>query len=327
MVPDDRVTDVAALGAAFATQYPSWHGDTTAILNPKFEGSFDIRGADADFIADGCLWDIKTTIGKGGQGRYLYQVLGYLLLDYEDEYAIERVGLVFPRQNTRVYWSADELMAEMSGRDDLNLADLRRVFRTVCESLDTGTGLDPRTREKGLAAYQDWVRSIEAKGNSTVGRRRGRSRRARCEACGRRRVLRDWSNGTDPEAHLCSECLGNQRVSEALGTDAHCQCGAPILPLNEHAAYCFDAIRHNWPRRSAASMNEVSDLVLSQPDSTARALLVFTDETALERADGQAFTVAVGRWLCSTCGQSASLGAEGVSQFFTLLEAHHCESA
>ena len=327
LVPDDRVNDVAVLAAAFAAQYPSWHGDTTAALNPKFAGSIDIGGADADFIADGCLWDIKTTTRGGGQGRDLYQLLGYLLLDYEDEYAIERVGLVFPRQNTKVAWPVDELIAEMSGRDGLDLAALRRRFRTVCESPHAGADLDPRERENYLAAYQDWVRSIEAKGNSTAGRRRGRSRRARCEACGRRRVLSDWSNGTDPEAHLCRECLGNQRVSEALGTDAHCQCGALISPLKEHAAYCFDALRHEWPRRSTASMNKVRDLVLSQPESTARTLLVLTGETVLEREDGQAFTVAVGRCLCGTCGQSVSLETESVSRFFMLMEAHHCESA
>lgn len=105
------------------------------MLNPEFAGAEDVGGADGDFIADGCLWEIKTTKQSGAQGVWLHQLLGYLLLDYEDEYAIDRAGVLLPRQNTRVSWPIGELIATMSGRDDLDLAELRREFRGVCEAV------------------------------------------------------------------------------------------------------------------------------------------------------------------------------------------------
>ena len=139
LVPDDWVEDVAALGAAFARRHPAWHG-SGAVLNPRFAGSTDIGGADADLIADGCLWEIKTTRKRGAQGEWLRQLLGYVLLDYGGEHAIDRVGLLLPRHDTRVSWSIGELISEMSGRDDLDLPTLRERFREVCESLRVGEG-------------------------------------------------------------------------------------------------------------------------------------------------------------------------------------------
>ena len=133
-VPDEWVEDAACLGTAFSARYPEWQG-ANAELNPEFAGSADIDGADADLIADGCLWEIKTTKRQGGQGAWLHQLLGYALLDYEDQYAIERVGLLLPRHNTQVSWPIRELIAAMSGRDDLELADLRERFRSVCEGV------------------------------------------------------------------------------------------------------------------------------------------------------------------------------------------------
>lgn len=129
--------DAADLGPAFADRYSAWHG-ISATLNPKFAGSTDIGGADADLITDGCLWEIKTTKQRGAQREWLRQLLGYVLLDYEDEHAIDRVGLLLQRQGTRFSWPVNELIAELSGRDDLDLTTLRVRFRRVCEPLRDG---------------------------------------------------------------------------------------------------------------------------------------------------------------------------------------------
>ena len=148
LVPDDWVEDVAALAAAFSEGYSSWRG-AEAVPNPTFTGSADVGGADADLIADGCLWEIKATKARSGEGIWLHQLLGYVLLDYEDEYAIDRVGLLLPRQNTRVSWPLTELIAAMSGRSDLELADLRERFRSVCE------GVREEQEEEAAAAAVD----------------------------------------------------------------------------------------------------------------------------------------------------------------------------
>lgn len=129
-VPDDWIEDVAALATAFSERYPEWRG-TPAALNPTFTGSADIGGADADFILDGCLWDIKTTIANVGKSAHIYQLLGFTLLDYDDHFGIERVGLLFPRQDTAVQWPLPELIKTLSGRRDLDLRGLRQRFRAI----------------------------------------------------------------------------------------------------------------------------------------------------------------------------------------------------
>ena len=129
-VPDDWVEDVAALSTAFSARYPEWRG-AAATLNPTFAGSADIGGADADFILDGCLWDIKTTKVTRGQSAHIYQLVGYALLDYDDQFGIERVGLLFPRQDTAVQWPLPKLLETLSGRSDLDLPGLRQRFRAI----------------------------------------------------------------------------------------------------------------------------------------------------------------------------------------------------
>lgn len=134
LVPDEWVDDAATLGAAFSKRHAAWRG-SDAVLNPTFDGSADIGGADGDFIIDGCLWDIKTITGQGARSIDLYQILGYALLDYGDAYSIERVGLFFPRHGTHLSWPISELIARASGRSNLELPDLRQQFRTICEGI------------------------------------------------------------------------------------------------------------------------------------------------------------------------------------------------
>ena len=52
-----------------------------------------------------------------------------------DEYAIERVGLLFPRHGAQVSWPISELIAQLSDGDDLELLNLRQQFRTICEGI------------------------------------------------------------------------------------------------------------------------------------------------------------------------------------------------
>ena len=126
-IPQAWVEDVAALARAFSHRHADWQG-APAILNPVFAGARDVGGADGDLIVDNCLWDIKTTIQKA-RGRWLHQLLAYVLLDYDDEYAIKRVGLLFPRQGSRVRWEYAEFVRELSGNGDVSIRGLREELR------------------------------------------------------------------------------------------------------------------------------------------------------------------------------------------------------
>ena len=81
------------------------------VCGPTFRGSGDIGGADADFILGGLLLDCKATIQPRRLGRdEIYQLAAYLLLDYDDEYGIDRVGLYLSRQGALIAWSVEEFL-------------------------------------------------------------------------------------------------------------------------------------------------------------------------------------------------------------------------
>lgn len=130
LVPSEWVGDAVGLATAFSRMHTDWR-DTEAFLNPEFAGSADVGGADADFISEGCLWDIKAHKGHGASSAWLYQLVGYVLLDYEDAYTIDRVGLLFMRHRTMITWPIEELITAMSGGTERDLAILRARFRAL----------------------------------------------------------------------------------------------------------------------------------------------------------------------------------------------------
>ncbi|MDE0390774.1 MAG: hypothetical protein OXI57_01735 [Rhodospirillales bacterium] len=131
-IPRAWVEDVAVLAATFRHRHADWQG-MPATLNPVFAGARDVGGADGDLIVDGCLWEIKTTIQRA-QGKWLLQLLGYALLDYDDEYAIGHAGFLFPRKGACVRWTLPDLLRELSGRGDVSIAGLRHDLRRKLRS-------------------------------------------------------------------------------------------------------------------------------------------------------------------------------------------------
>ena len=127
-IPDELVSDLAELGGTFARSNPQWHGRDDAILNPSFKGGAIVGPADGDLIVDRCLYDIKTTIQKQVAGYILHQIVGYALLDFEDEYQIERVGFVFPRQGTKVEWGLANLISQLTGVESIDVDAARNDF-------------------------------------------------------------------------------------------------------------------------------------------------------------------------------------------------------
>lgn len=98
-------------------------------LGPTFDlsklGPTQRIAAEADLIAGGLLIDIKTTLAprnKAGlrpdvlKADNLYQLLGYALLDYSNQYNIDRLGLFSARYGTLTEWSLERVTSLMSGR-------------------------------------------------------------------------------------------------------------------------------------------------------------------------------------------------------------------
>jgi len=104
-----------------------WAG-RTAMLNPTFVGSRDLLGADADLIVEGCLVEIKTTIQRRVRDNWIDQLLGYVLLDYEDQFQINEVAIYLARQQTTLRWPIGLLLGPAT-TEKLNA--LRREFRDL----------------------------------------------------------------------------------------------------------------------------------------------------------------------------------------------------
>ena len=101
------------------------------VLNPTFSGSSDVGGADADLILDGCLIEIKTTIRASIEKMHVYQLLGYVLLEYYDDYKLENAGFYMARQCQLVTWPIKEILERLMPDKPPALTELRREFREV----------------------------------------------------------------------------------------------------------------------------------------------------------------------------------------------------
>jgi hypothetical protein len=117
--------------------------------NPKFQGSLAIGGAGADFIIGGAIFELKTlgTLNIPAVRDALLQLIGYTLLDYDDEYKIRQVGVYASRQQWVTAWPiwqfifplGDVVLRLAAGTEPTEdevtqrLAMLRPLMRTVVD--------------------------------------------------------------------------------------------------------------------------------------------------------------------------------------------------
>ena len=123
------------LGAMFTLFYDRYAHllSRPAVLNPIFAGSVDIGGADADMIVDGCLIDIKASISPHIKADFLYQLAGYVLLDYHDTYHITSVGIYMARQGMLFPWPLAEFLQKLTGDGEHALNSWRQEFQALCQ--------------------------------------------------------------------------------------------------------------------------------------------------------------------------------------------------
>jgi hypothetical protein len=102
-----------------------------ALPGPTFAGSDLIGGADADLLVDDLLLDFKSTHDATTIVRKdVYQLAGYVLLDFPDELQIRRVGVYWTRHGVLRTLSTNtffELLGAQKPIDQLR-SDLRSVL-------------------------------------------------------------------------------------------------------------------------------------------------------------------------------------------------------
>jgi hypothetical protein len=128
------ITDLCQLSWLYFDRFEHWLRRPN-VLNPTFAGSRDVGGADADLIVDGCLVDIKTTVQTKLSSEWLYQLIGYTLLDYEDAYQIREVALYLARQGILLHWTVPELLLGMSENAITSLDVLRDPFKCAVQQV------------------------------------------------------------------------------------------------------------------------------------------------------------------------------------------------
>jgi hypothetical protein len=93
-------------------------------LGPTFAGSLDVGGADADVIVGGLLVEVKVQLGgrtRDGrrrcslEQRTMHELLGYLLLDYDDAHQIDTLGVYSARWRYLATWPVDDLLCVLAG--------------------------------------------------------------------------------------------------------------------------------------------------------------------------------------------------------------------
>lgn len=121
-------------------------------LGPTFAGSLDVGGADADFIVGGLLVEVKVQLGdKTRDGRRrcslgqrtMFELLGYLLLDHDDAYQLDTLGVYAARWRYLAMWPVEELLGTLAGHP-VDLARERAEFAALVE-----TTVAPRYRPAG----------------------------------------------------------------------------------------------------------------------------------------------------------------------------------
>ncbi|MGK5544979.1 UvrD-helicase domain-containing protein [Streptomyces sp. URMC 127] len=121
-VPEYVVTDIDQQKRLADAPFAAFRAlpQKARVCGPVFAGSGDIGGADADYILGGLLLDCKATKDPRRLGREeIYQLAGYLLLDYDDQFGIDQVGLYLSRQGGLITWDVADFLRRLGASSPL----------------------------------------------------------------------------------------------------------------------------------------------------------------------------------------------------------------
>jgi hypothetical protein len=117
VVPPTCLRDLVGMAAPVIEDHADLRHASPLVLNPVFDLSVALGGADADVIAGRTLWELKSSARVAGvfSREDLWQLLGYALADQSDAYDLAGVGIAALRRRERVRWDIAVLLADLSG--------------------------------------------------------------------------------------------------------------------------------------------------------------------------------------------------------------------
>jgi len=114
------------------------------VIGPTFTGSKLLAGADGDLAAAGLLLELKTSKNLSLALVDVLEVVGYALLDFEDRYRIDTLGVFNARYAKLATWGLQDLLAELAGQQ-VDVVDVRADFRRLLEQQYSGPEVAPPT--------------------------------------------------------------------------------------------------------------------------------------------------------------------------------------
>ncbi|HUY49790.1 MAG TPA: hypothetical protein VMV92_29420 [Streptosporangiaceae bacterium] len=102
-------------------------------VGPTFSGSALGTRSDGDLIAAGLLLELKTSAKLTLAVKDLFQVIGYALLDFDDAYHLDSVGIFSARYAYLATWVVGSLLDDLAGHE-VSLQSVRDEFRKVLVS-------------------------------------------------------------------------------------------------------------------------------------------------------------------------------------------------
>ncbi len=204
---DSWIDDLCALSRVF---YERYHHllSLPFTLNPTFTGSLDVGGADADLIVDGCLIEIKSSIRARIDAAWLHQLLGYLLLDYEDQQHLRSVAIYMARHGLLLTWPLGDFLRSLTGNNQISLSQLRQEFQALCQQQSRRKRKEP----KRIATYARWLEENQCFDLSTVPipcYRCGEGTIISCSLCGVY-VCNDCSEPDENDDSICFDCVAQK---------------------------------------------------------------------------------------------------------------------
>lgn len=147
VVPPACLLDLETIAGAVIEDHTDLRTAQPLWLNPTFDLSATLGGADGDLIAGDTLWDFKASARSDGVfGRdELWQLVGYALSDQSDTHKIRSLGIAAIRRRRRVSWSLAELLFELSN-ESRSLEQWRSEFAEAVSAANAAVGASARSR-------------------------------------------------------------------------------------------------------------------------------------------------------------------------------------
>jgi hypothetical protein len=128
---------------------------TSCWAAPTFAGSGDVGGADADLVVGRCLIEVKSVSRPEHLAdKVIWQLAGYVLLDYDDVYRFDEVAFYMSRVGWLASWPVEEFFRLLGARQPLRQlrAEVQRIALPGTAGVDTHVVRRDRHRDVNLVA-------------------------------------------------------------------------------------------------------------------------------------------------------------------------------